>query len=157
MPLYDEIERFIRRRVRCLDEAADLTQEAYTRVLVAYGDREVDQPRPLLYRVARNLIVDRARQRRAVSPKQSTAIEPEPVDGSACPARTAEQRDQMAAVREAIAELPARCREAFILNRFGGMTYREVALRLRISPKTVEKHIARAIAVCRAALDDPAY
>ncbi len=49
----------------------------------------------------------------------------------------------------AIRRLPARCQQVFILSRFHGMAYPEIAMRLHISIKMVEKHITHALATCR--------
>jgi RNA polymerase sigma-70 factor (ECF subfamily) len=48
-------------------------------------------------------------------------------------------------LEEAVARLSPQCRAAFTLRVFGGCSYREIAQQLRISPKTVENHIARAL------------
>ncbi len=48
-------------------------------------------------------------------------------------------------VQEAIDRLPPQCRAAFTLRIFHECSYKEVADRLGISVKTVEKHISRAI------------
>jgi len=58
------------------------------------------------------------------------------------------------AIESAIASLPQRCREVFILNREHGLTYREVAETLDISVKTVEVHMGRALSVLRLRLSD---
>ena len=52
----------------------------------------------------------------------------------------------------AIAALPPRTREAFVLSRSEGLSYDEVALRMRISPKTVGVHVSRALAALRRVL-----
>ena len=48
-------------------------------------------------------------------------------------------------IQEAIDRLPPQCRAAFTLRVFHECSYKEVAERLGISPKTVEKHIARGL------------
>ena len=48
----------------------------------------------------------------------------------------------------ALAALPEACRHAFLLNRFDGLSQREIALRMGISEKTVERHVLRALGAC---------
>ena len=51
-----------------------------------------------------------------------------------------------------IDKLPPKCREIFKLNRFDRMKYREIALKLDISERTVENHIANALKILREAM-----
>ena len=53
------------------------------------------------------------------------------------------------ALREAVAELPQRCREVFELSRTGGLKYSEIATTLGISVKTVEAQMGKALRVLR--------
>lgn len=55
-------------------------------------------------------------------------------------------------VNEAIAQLPTQCQRAFLLSRFENKKYHEIADELRISPKTVEVHISKALRYLRTAL-----
>ena len=48
-------------------------------------------------------------------------------------------------IAPALRSLPPQCRAAFTLRIFHECSYKEVAERLGISVKTVEKHISRAI------------
>lgn len=57
-------------------------------------------------------------------------------------------------LREALNELPEQCRTVFQLSRFEEMKYREIADRLDISIKTVEKHMGKAFKLLRAKLVD---
>ena len=57
-----------------------------------------------------------------------------------------ELMDEIEAV---IDRLPPRCKEAFVLSRFKGMKNREVAERMGISEKVVEKHNSRAFRILR--------
>ena len=54
---------------------------------------------------------------------------------------------------EMIRSMPALYRNVFVLNRFGGMTYPEIARTLDISVKTVEWRMARALEYCASRLD----
>lgn len=57
-------------------------------------------------------------------------------------------------INEAIAELPEKCREVFMLNRFENLKYQEVADKLQISVKTVETQMSKALQVLRTKLAD---
>ena len=58
-----------------------------------------------------------------------------------------------AAIRAAIASLPDRCREIFLLSRDQNMTYAEIAKVLGISIKTVETQMGRALKALRTQID----
>lgn len=48
-------------------------------------------------------------------------------------------------INEAIQELPAKCREVFVLNRYEELKYKEIAEKLDISVKTVEAQMSKAL------------
>ena len=54
----------------------------------------------------------------------------------------------------AIAQLPTKCRQVFLLSRLNGYTYKEIAEEMSISPKTVENQISRALKLLRQKLSD---
>lgn len=55
-------------------------------------------------------------------------------------------------VNQAVGTLPPQCRSVFLLSRFEGKKNREIAEELRISPKTVEGHLTKALTLLRLAL-----
>ncbi len=57
-------------------------------------------------------------------------------------------------VKNEIEKLPKKCKEAFILNKIKGLKYKEVALSLDISVKTVEIHISKGMTRIKQALFD---
>ncbi len=57
-------------------------------------------------------------------------------------------------IEKSLQELPENYKEAFILNRFQGFTYQEIATRLNISPKTVDYRIQQALKILRIKLKD---
>ncbi len=65
--------------------------------------------------------------------------------------RVADQ-DALVRLRRAVARLPPKCQLVFMLSRFDGLSHRQIASKLGISAKMVEKHIARALIACQAAV-----
>lgn len=57
-------------------------------------------------------------------------------------------------IRAAIEALPDSYREAFVLHRFSGMNYKEIAERLKVSPKTIDYRICQALKLLRKNLKD---
>lgn len=150
---YREILSFLAGKVSDRAMAADLTQESYARAYAAQvsGDG-IGNPRAMLYRIARNLVVDHHRHAEV-----RTDVELPAVDDAADHARgprslepevaTASQQGVLA-LAQAIDGLPPRCREAFMLNRFDGLSYADVAGHMGISVKMVEQHIKHALDAC---------
>lgn len=56
-------------------------------------------------------------------------------------------------VRKAVDVLPPRCREVFFLSRYENLSHKEISERLRISPKTVEAQIGKALSILRSKLE----
>jgi RNA polymerase sigma-70 factor (ECF subfamily) len=153
---YRELLNFCARVVRDPHAAADVVQESYARVLaVRNSGQAMPEPRALLYQTARRLIIDRHR-RQAV--RQHEDIDGLEDDAQAAPAHlepeSAYAHEQHArAIVATIEALPPRCREAFVLNRFEGLSHQEVAERMEISKNMVAQHIIRAVLACKACED----
>ena len=154
---YRELLNFLARAVDDRHAAADLAQESYVRVLaLQQSGQQVTEPRALLYRVARNLVIDQHR-RGAVRSHDSDGADDE-ADGSLAmlaapdvfePETAAISSQGVEAMLAAIAELPLRCREAFILHKFDGLSQAAVARQMDISVTMVERHIKLAMQACR--------
>ncbi|MFT3803919.1 MAG: sigma-70 family RNA polymerase sigma factor [Burkholderiaceae bacterium] len=160
---YRELLNFLSRAVSDRDTAADLAQESYARVLAAQqAGRPMRDPRALLYRTARNLVIDRHRRadvRAEAGEAVSSDDDQARLDDLAGP-RSREPdailagREGLAAVVAAIDRLPPRCREAFILYKFDGLSYAEIADRMGISSRTVEMQLQIAMQACWRCLDE---
>lgn len=151
---YTELYRFLTRKLRDSDHAEDLAQETFFRALTV--TQPIRSHRSLLYRIARNLLVDHYRR-----PDANFHEPPDDTEGSqlAAPAHLQpyeliEENQYAALMAKTIENLPPRCREAFILHRFDGLSQKEVAQRMGISINMVEKHIIRAMMACRRCNDD---
>ena len=149
---YADILYFLRKRTDNASDAADMTQDVFTQWL-DYRDRaKVEQPRAFLFQMARNLLRDHWRKQkvRHTAHPDHAAMDIEPV--------TDEQHDPMAAalrlqrleqLKEVLAELSPRRREALMLHRFEGLSQAQIATRMGISTSMVEKHIACALLHCK--------
>ena len=150
---YRELLNFLSRKVADRGTAADLTQESYARLYAAQASGSVvSNPRALLYQTARNLVIDHLRHRavrNAVELASDDGAPPETEGPRSWEPETAlASRQGVEALVETISGLPPRCREAFLLNRFEGLTYAQVAARMGVSTKTVEEHIKVALKAC---------
>ncbi|MDR6624477.1 RNA polymerase sigma factor [Caulobacter segnis] len=119
-------------------DAEDLVQEAYLRLAQA-RPAQIAEPRALLTRVAANLAKDLLR-RRAVRAQHAQRVHGEAKD----PQIAASALDILLA-KEAILSLPEAYLEVFVLRRFHGLTYEEIATRCGLTVKGVEWRLARAV------------
>ena len=124
---YKELLNFCARSLRDRDAAADLVQEAYARFLGAQQSGTViADARALLFRTTRNLITDQHRRAefRAHQSLDALLEEDQPLAPRHLQPEEVYAFSQYAqAIHGAIESLPPRCREAFILNRFDGLSH----------------------------------
>ena len=140
--------RLIYRNIGDADEAMDLTQEAFVSGFAALDRYDADRPfKVWIARIALNKCRDWAR-RRKVRSFFSRAL---PLDSahdvaSDVPAPDAEVagRAEMARVRAAMAELPAKLREVLVLRGLEELSQVEAADMLQVSEKTIETRLYRA-------------
>ena len=143
--------------VRDRDEALDLVQEAMIKLVRNYADRPDAEWTPLFYRILQNGVRDWHR-RQAVRNRvmvwfgrsKSDPDDADPVASAPDPAgRTPDQHLQSAEAMEslelAVAALPRRQREAFMLRTFEGLDVKGTAAAMVCSEGTVKTHYSRAI------------
>ena len=129
------------------EDARDIAQESLTRLLRYRDSEPMEAWRPLLYRIARNLLNEQWRRAQSHRERENVPVDSiELPDPAPPPDLAIEQAQQQAWLREAMLSLPPRCRQVFVLVRIDGLSQGEVARRCGISVKTVEKHLAVALA-----------
>ncbi len=141
----------IRRYVKTAADVDELLQETYARLLVAGRDskREVQSVRAFALGVARHVALDWLRRQQVISIELVMDLEAlndlnegEQVDAIVS---LDQELDRLA---QAVQELPARCREVFILRKVYGYNQKEIAVKLKISGNTVEQHLTKAVRSC---------
>ena len=146
---HDALMSFLRQRSHFQHEAADIAQETYLRLMQYEGAHNVRSASALLFRVATNVGNDRIRSANARHAHDHCSIEElDLLDDHPSPERELDARQELEQVYEVIAELPAKCRQVFILSRVKHMTYPQIAQHCDISVKMVEKHISHALEIC---------
>lgn len=142
------LRAWLRRRRLDPTDVEDVIQEAYA--ILASRERldDLAHPKAYLFRIAQSLVLRDARRARIVP------FEPiEDMDNfdEACdpfsPERIAIGREEMRRLVAAIQAMPSRVGAAFVMRRVHGYSQREIAQRMDISESTVEKHIAKGLAL----------
>ena len=136
---------FLQRHWPHRDEWHDLRQEVYARVYEAAGRVRPDAPKAFLFTTARHLMTDRLRRSRVVSIEPVGDFESSNVYliDEVSPERWLGTRQALRRLVEALDALPGRCREVVWLRRVEELSQKDVAQRLGISGRTVEKHLAK--------------
>jgi RNA polymerase sigma factor (sigma-70 family) len=153
------LRRYLARRAPTPQDAEDLSQEVYLRALgFARREKKVDNWRGILTRIAADLVVDGFRRQKARAGDRHTPIDlvPDLCDsGVNSPERILQGRERLVGVERTLEALDPDCRRAFLLVRFHGHSYAEVAAELKIDTITVGRLIERAsLRLAKAAMSD---
>jgi RNA polymerase sigma-70 factor (ECF subfamily) len=149
------------------DDALDAVQDAMMKLVQSYAARPEQEWRPLFYRILANRIRDMQRRRTvrgrimAWLPARDAEDDGEDFDPIAqapspdvSPARRLELDEAIGVLETAVAELPARQQQAFLLRNFEGMDVAETATAMGCSEGSVKTHYFRALESLRARLGE---
>lgn len=144
---------FLTLRLQSVQEAKEVAQEAYVRLLQL--DRPAAQSflRAYLFRIASNLAIDRLRRRGTELRAAARGELFDELDDLQEPERATMASQQLALVQRCLAELPDNCRQAFLLHRIEGLTIDDIAARLSVSSRMVYLYLDRALIYCRLRTD----
>lgn len=142
------LRAMLRRRAARQSDVADLVQEVYLRLLRHPDPAAIENPEAYLFTVARNLAWEHAVASRGRG-QEIPADEAESEPGLTLIPRFEDDLDENtrnARLRDLIAELPPKCRDAVVLHYHDGLSYAEAGDRLGVSPNTIKKYIVRSLA-----------
>lgn len=144
--------RFLVAKLHSQQEARDIAQEAYVRLLQLDVPDAVSYLRAFLFKTASNLAIDRLRARKAETRRlemeffDEFTVAPNPEQGVVA-------AKELQLIEELLGRLSPKCRQAFLLQRFDGLSCPEIARRMKIPERTVRHYIVEAIVYCRSRLD----
>lgn len=144
---YEKLFYFVWFRIRNEELAKDIVQELFSRVWNNRSSLDASKSiKAYLYRIASNLVINNL-QKQTVERKYLKELPPEKFVTT-----PNENFDLQEKIRQAINALPEKAQTVFILHRYEGFTYAEIARSLEISIKTVEKRMSHALRLLRDSL-----
>lgn len=124
-------------------QAEDIVQEAYFRFVPRDADSAAsiaEKPLPYLYRIVRNLAFDWMRRGAAETRRDSShAVLSDPARVQSSPEEELQHREDLRIVAAVLADLPLPMRQAFELQRFGGLSFQQIGARLGVSSATAHR------------------
>jgi len=138
---------WLRRKLGCPHNAADLAQDTFVSVITAGHCEEIREPRPYLVTIARRLMSHRHR-RQLLEDAYTGTLAVLPEDLAPSPEAQLLAIEALEQVDRALEGLPAAVREAFLLCQLHGLSYAEIAGRLSISTSSVKQYLTRANRQC---------
>jgi RNA polymerase sigma factor (sigma-70 family) len=149
----ESLVRYLFRSWSRHQEVYDLRQDIYVRVYEAAIHSRPLAPKSFLFATARHLMTDRIRRRRIVSIDAVEDLDALNVMiDCISPERRTSAHQELRRLAEAIDQLPPKCRETIWLRRVDDLSQKEVAEKLGIAQKTVEKHVMKGMKLLAAAL-----
>ncbi len=148
-----QVRAFLIHMLGSVEEAEDLTQDTFVKVFAqARTYRPEGMFQSWLLRIAGNLARSRLRRRKVVRWLPFDIGRHDRPGAGPDPHQELEADQTRAAVNRALAHLAPRQRQALVLHRFQGLSYKEVAVAMDTSLPAVESLIQRALAILRAEL-----
>lgn len=137
-------------------DVEDIVQETYVRVCQIEQKSVITSPRSYLFRIARNLALDHIKRADSQLTDSIDALDEQQSEKVLCSAERladdvfeqAASNEEFAMFCEAVRHLPLQCRRVFVLRKVYGYSQREIAGKMGIAEKTVEKHITKGMKRC---------
>lgn len=143
-PFYAEIRRYCFRMINSETEADDLVQEVYVRLCKSERDLKGSHLRNWLFRVARNLVIDRRRSKRPVNvvpDEDGASVFDAPDDKSVNPATEVEHQEKIQIALSLLNNCDDRTREIFRLRFHEGYSFSAIGMKVGLSTTSVRNII----------------
>jgi RNA polymerase sigma-70 factor (ECF subfamily) len=142
LPLEAVLIQYLGRGGRSKSDVEDLRQDLYMRVCLAAQQELPRVTRPFVFKIARNLLIDRVRHDQVVPIDQVENLEDLNIAiDEPTPDRTVIARQELRRLQRVLDKLPERFRNAIVMRKVEGLSVREISQRTGAAEKTVEKHL----------------
>jgi RNA polymerase sigma-70 factor (family 1) len=139
---YSPIKNFVYYKCGDVDLAEDVTQDAFMKLWEKREEIKEETVKSYLYTIANNMFLNKVRHDKVVLgfvEKQTDQINEQ------SPEYALEEKEFKAELERVIAGMTVKQREVFLMNRIDDLTYKEIAERLELSVKAVEKRMHGAL------------
>ncbi len=132
-----------------LDQAEDIVQDAFIKLWNNCAKVPLDKAKSYIYTIATNLGISNTRHQKVKFKYQDYVVQRNTDINNESPEFIALEKEYMEKLKNAIAALPERQREVFLLSRIDKKTYKEIAELSNVSVKAIEKLMHKALATLR--------
>jgi RNA polymerase sigma factor (sigma-70 family) len=144
------LHRYLGKLTSGAEDIEDLVQETYVRIYALPDYLKVESPKALLFRIAHNLAVERARRQKTQATDTMADFEALNVySNEAPPDEQTDSRRRFESFCAAVERLPPLCRRVFVLRKVHKLSHAEISEVLGVSESTIEKHVAKGLVRCR--------
>ncbi|MCB0759907.1 MAG: RNA polymerase sigma-70 factor [Flavobacteriales bacterium] len=144
--MFDSIRNYIYFKVADADLAEDIAQDTFVKLWENRTRIDLKTVKSYLYTIANNLTINyMKRQQLQYKFVNSRPLSSEIKD----PEYQLEIKEYEQKLMNVISSMPEGCREVFLMNRIEDLKYREIADRLGLSIKAIEKRMSKAIQIIR--------
>ncbi|MEO0472334.1 MAG: RNA polymerase sigma-70 factor [Bacteroidota bacterium] len=143
---YTGVRNFLYYKSGNMELSEDLTQEAFTILWKKRNSINPEKVRSYLYTIANNLFLNEVKHQKVVLKYHQ---QPRTTVSKETPQFLMEEDEFRKRLEDAISGLPEKNRVVFLMNRIEKLTYREIAERLGLSVKAVEKRMHKALVELR--------
>jgi RNA polymerase sigma-70 factor (ECF subfamily) len=153
---YGWLHGWLRRKLSCTYQAADLAQDTFVRILASRDALAgVREPRAYLTTVAKRLLIDLSRRQRIEqSYLAELTLAMDGMEGTPPPERLLVAVEALTQIDAALQGLAHKPRMAFLMHYLDGDTHAAIAAALGVSDRMVRKYLVEALVHCHAACDD---
>ncbi|HAA22168.1 MAG TPA: RNA polymerase subunit sigma-70 [Cytophagales bacterium] len=146
---YEPLRNFVYYKTGDIDVAEDLVQEVMVKLWEKRASVKLETVKSYLYTMANNLMINRFKHQQVVYQFQAEAVHAMKDASAETPEFTLEMAEFDAHLQRVLASIPEPNRIVFLMNRLDKLTYREIAERLELSVKAVEKRMEKALSIVR--------
>lgn len=144
---------FLKARLHSEQDAREIAQEAYVRVLQLDRPGAVSFLRAYLFRTAANLATDRLRQRQVRHGSEPIELFENMTDELGAPEKQVASVQELSFIYGCLHELPDRWREAFIRHRILGESEVSIARSFGLTDRMVRNYLVQTLFYCHARLE----